>query len=174
MPLSVVVALALPDKRATLIGCDQRAGGFMVPIKWAYKGKWAIGLSGIYRILPLINAAPPAPQNRPLDVGTWLRELLVEDGFETRERDGGPKSFDLAVLLACPGRLWFLDASLTPFEVRPGELMAVGTGSEFARGAGHALDWATPEYRVRAAIQAAIDFDYENCGGEPVVEWLSE
>lgn len=172
--MSVVAAIALPG-RSTVIGCDQRAWELMVPTKWARKGEWAIGVSGVYRVLPLICAATESPPDDPLGVGIWLRKLLIEDGFkpgENEDNEGGPRTFPFSALLASSGKLWYMDSSMTPFAVRPHTLMAVGSGREYARGAAHMLRHGDPESMVRAAVQTAIDLDYEHCGGDPVVEWL--
>lgn len=172
--MSIVAAIAVPDRAITVIGCDQRVGSVMVPTKWVRQGCWAIGVSGVYRVLALIEQREGAPQRSPLEVGVWLRDVLLEDGFQPRDDAGGPQSFDTEILLARAGRLWALDASLTPTEVPPGELAAVGSGREYARGAAYALDAASLDYRMHTSIQAAIDLEFATCGGEPVVEWLSE
>lgn len=166
--MSVIAAIA--DRGITITGCDQRAGSMMVRTKWVRRGDCSIGVSGTYRVIPLLASAQGMPQEDPFAIGTWIRDVLAEDGFQSRDDSGGPKSFDIEILLARPGRLWLLDASLTPIEVPPGEFMAVGSGREYARGAAHALSFASPADQVRAAVQAAIDLEYETCGGKPVVE----
>lgn len=95
-----------------------------------------------------------------------IRQILDDDKWaHMSAHDGkGPADYGLSMVLATPDAVYLVasDFLVQPMEER--ELLAIGSGGEYAMGAGEALRWSDPETRVRAAVEAAIKWD-TGCGG---------
>ena len=162
----MTIICALPDGDETILGCDQRAGDYLVPTKWVVHGRWAIGVSGAYRTQQLIERATIPITDDPFVVSTWIRGLMIEDGYKSESND--PPGFESNILLSTPGRVWSVKGCFTAIEVAG--FAAAGSGREYAIGAAWAAkkNGAAMEI-VDYAVRAAICNDPDGCGGDSVV-----
>ena len=186
--MTIICAITNGDE--TILGCDQRSGDFMVPTKWVIHGRpvvqvdlespkaivrldggrqWAIGTSGAHRTQQLIERATIPDTDDPFRVSTWIRDLLLEDGYQPEPGNYDPPALGGGILLARPGRVWHVAGCFSTVEVRG--FAATGSGRMYADGAAWMAQrrGAGPREQIYEAVQSAIALDRDGCGGEAVV-----
>lgn len=169
----MTIICAIPNGDETILGCDQKAGDFLVPAKWIIRGQWAIGVSGAYRTQQLLERATLPETDDPFVLATWIRDTLSADGYKPADGDHDPPSLDGHILLATPGRVWMVHGCFATVEVYG--LAAIGSGREYALGAAWMastpgfMNWDDRKWVVERAVMAAIAKDRDGCGGEQIV-----
>ena len=167
----MTIVCAIPNGDETILGCDQKAGDFLINTKWIIRGQWAIGVSGAYRTQQLIERATLPETDDPFVLATWIRDTLLADGYKPDEHD--PPVFNGHILLATPGRVWMVNGCFATVEVKG--FAAVGSGREYALGAAwmastpECAAWDDKRWIVDQAVMAAIAKDRDGCGGEQIV-----
>ena len=131
--------------------------------KWITAHGWAIGVSGYLRTHNIIDSVKEEmleDLEGPFDFSSRLLNLLKSAGY-CPDNESGPPDYGAAVLLASSEGLWNIDDLGSVVAAGPGELVAGGSGSGYAFGAGYALRNLTsdPKKRVQAAIEAGAFFD---------------
>lgn len=169
----MTVVCAVHDRGETWIGCDTRAcrGETIIPAaahKWHVHDRLALGVAGDSRVHNIVGVSRETllENDAPFAVAEALRKVLKEYdiGFAGEDR-AGVKSMGQFFILATPKAVFSIGACLAVSQISDGWLYAVGSGAAEAHGAGHALRQEPPQFRVRAALLAAMAFD-AGCGGE--------
>lgn len=154
--------------------------------KWTNQGNWRdwwIGSSGFKRSKTLLAGYTKTLPKHPQDVADLIRTLHKNDAWQPDERKGEPLAYGSNFILANPSGLWYVDSSFCAYKWPARKLLAIGSGSEFARGAAVAATWLsqkrfpalyhsplckslTPKEYIDLALVAAIGCD--TCCGNPV------
>lgn len=175
----MTVVCAVHDRGETWIGSDTRAcrGELIVPTiahKWHVHDRLALGVAGDSRVHNIVGVSRETllENDAPFAVAEALRTVLKEYdiGFASEDR-AGAKNMGQYFLLATPKAVFSIGACLAVAQIKDGWLYAIGSGGAEANGAGHALREEPPQFRVRAALLAAMAFD-AGCGGEPYIRQL--
>ncbi|MGI9507334.1 MAG: hypothetical protein ACR2RE_30190 [Geminicoccaceae bacterium] len=148
--------------------------------KFSVHDGWAIGVAGCHFTANLIAAEIGGLVAGLTDVRSpaWeftgrLSQLFRDYDYTPKEQDTGSPQWGGWYILAGHGRVWALDSCLSPLEYHHGQLVARGSGMDFARGVGFAMRQSDmpPSEIVGLGIEAAIAFD-SGCGGNVWVERL--
>lgn len=165
------------DAGTITVGSDRRATSgraFDFDHKWTRLGPWWVGRAGPRRLASVLaSIADPAA-----DVGGLVEQIkagVADDGWKPIEDAGDPAYYKLQFLAVLGGSAWRINGSFDTMEIPAGELVAIGSGEDFAHGAFHALrdDGLEPEDLVWRCLKAAIELD-PGCGGDPFVHNIKE
>lgn len=130
-------------------------------------GDFLIGSTGTLRVCQTIKSIFQPPKHKQdVDVEQYmigefvdgLRRLMQEAGGEYEDKSEGQRMMNGRCLVGYQGRLFEIDSGY-------GVLMpalpyhAIGCASQIALGAMYALRRSKPEAKVRAALEAAAEFD---------------
>lgn len=186
----MTIICALHRDGETWVGSDRlRSGGYQIAMsksKFVFRDGWAIGVAGWARAADVIeNHLGPLPTDI-WSLSLWLREALETDGFVRAPANGEDhlvKNFGVGFIVANAQGVWDVDAGFACSPIPEGEMLARGTGSDFALGAFQALTgpftlWAPADRPaittfgvVEAAVLAAIKYD-SGCGGAIFVKHI--
>lgn len=157
---------------AMTIGATRMPGAFS---KWFRFGDWAIGVSGIGLANNIVQRSGedfPVEAQSPLDVVLHIKAAFADFDLGNKGDGEAATSYDLSSLLVHrDGQVWDMDYCLAIDEIPAGTLWARGSGMEFALGADFPLRQtnASPEERVRNAVEAAMFYD-TGCPGQAMIE----
>lgn len=169
--MTTLVAHVHPQK-GIFLGCDSMASTsqfkrtVMKP-KWVVSGDRAIGIAGYLRAVNVMEAKADSILDEdlsPFEVASAIREALVEDGFESadREENGGPPIIPSDIILVADGTVFEIDESFALSEIPPGGFAFSGSGQCVASGAIFALQQAKildPDRIIQIALRAAAHHD---------------
>lgn len=156
------------DSRITLNGLKLNG----MQSKWKPFGDFYIGSAGYGRLEFLLRAAGDKVKRCKdvLELCTLMDEMITADGWLSDTEDG-PVLHNVNALVIHRGQLFYVDSSITPFKVPPGEVICAGSGAPYAYGALHATRRKGPAERVKAALEAAIALD--TACGAPLEQGVS-
>jgi ATP-dependent protease HslVU (ClpYQ) peptidase subunit len=138
--------------------------------------RWVIGYSGSGRAGILIERLKPKLDEavHPQDAADIVVQQAVLEGWPPYEEKGGPRCFDLSLVLSDGKGLWAAYSSGTVIEPADG-FIAIGSGDDYALGAWHALRYGAfpgwphempgPRGVLSIVMEAAMAFDAAT-GGE--------
>jgi hypothetical protein len=167
--MTTLAGLHIPGL-GTWIGADCRVTADNLKlgpiIKWVKRNDWAIGCAGDLKTLNILQSESALllePTKDPHQIVHRLEKVMVKHNYSAAT-DGpfGPPAWGQQFLVASPLGLWDVDNQLSVFRVPDDTLWAVGSGRDFALGAGFAERRAvsnSPGECVRLAIEAAITYD---------------
>jgi hypothetical protein len=172
--MTTLVALATPS--AVWFGCDRMTGGdgmkSLVETKWVHGLGQAIGIAGDAVTIHVISENYESlvrDTPSPIVLGRRLRQMFIEAGFNAGVNGPGAPVWGQELLYVRPGLVVSFDNAMFGIVKEQGEIVAAGSGRDFALGAGFATrEMDDPEARVRIALMAGCHFD--ECSGEPI--WL--
>ncbi len=176
----MTIIAALSGNDGTWIGCDtglvigdRRMSGTR---KWATYNSWGIALAGDWRIFNIIDLNKRKLLNKLKSHEEFVDRLfeVFEENAVGRDSEGDfTRSFGQSFMLAKKnGPVWNIDCCLSTSEIPLGELWALGTGSEYALGAGFALEnEAESRDRLQKSLEAAIKYCV-SCGGDMWIKKL--
>ena len=128
------------------------------------------GCTTSFRMIDLLRftfdpgKVPPASVLRKWMVTTFiakLRDCFREHGFWMQDKETG-EVYGGEFICAVGGRLFMVGKDYATFEIS--DSAAIGSGTDFALGALHAMRDAPPQHRVLAALQAANHHCTTVCG----------
>lgn len=169
----MTVIAALHQNGETWIGSDSQRdwGGarLILGSKVIAAPGIAMGCSGNSKLQLLIRKSLDVivADHDEWGVAKRIRAALDDDKWAhmTCDDGKGPANYGMSIALATPSQVFLISADFMVQPFADGDLMAVGSGADYAIGAGEVLRAASPEARVRAAIQTAIKWD-TGCGGD--------
>lgn len=161
------------DSQVTLGSASRVAGTIQ---KWIIGEGCALGVCGSAAILGMLHHHREEMKSdwSGHEVWKWLCEKMGEFGVVPGHSDGDPVWVNSSSIFATPDSVYYICGSGGPVEAHDGLLIAAGSGSEFAQGAGYALlaagvtDYPTV---IASAVDAASTFDCF-CGGETFIGFL--
>ena len=169
----MTILAALNEGEKTYIGCDTAAihpqhGLEDIGPKWIVWEDSAIGVSGLLTGYCLLQQHMTEPDS-VYDAVDQIKEILKDSEIELERMRGWP-IWDCWTLYATPYGIWEIGDAFTVRRTKPGELVLMGSGMDYAKGADHVLEsdpfpLRKPKYRVKQAIEIAIALDHV-CGGE--------
>lgn len=168
----------------TWIGCDTIGSYGNITMDHGTKlqrGPFGVvGFSGSYRASQIFKSAVKAhkhvrTQREAILFANALREVLAGDGWAGSKEGDLPECASMLCLVASSenGSLWSIHSDFCAMPLK--KFGAIGSGSEVALGAMHALlPWGS-ELAVRRSVRAAIDL-VSGCGGSVKVSmaWSEE
>jgi ATP-dependent protease HslVU (ClpYQ) peptidase subunit len=178
--VTIICAKHDPDRKETWIGADTRvtARTFIYPErieKWIPVGPWRVGTAGSGRFNHIVrrDADRLSEHATPVSLCDALRKLVQDDGWKANPDEAGSLYYpNVSIILASPGGAWILSGGFSITDQAPSDrFLAAGNGDEFAFGAAYALRGCPANVIVRAAVEAAIEYD-SACGGDIIVECL--
>ena len=178
-----VVCAVHHEGDGTWIGSDTycTCGNGLIPSdvpKWFGAHGWAIGQSGDRFTHNLIDHEVDGLFHKCKDIFEASRRLIVlfDENKMNHNDEPGARSFNQELIICGPKNLkrpiWHIGPDMCFAPIPLGTLWAIGSGEEYARGAGYVADGGGRE-RVEAALAAAILYD-QGCGGEPYVARLED
>jgi ATP-dependent protease HslVU (ClpYQ) peptidase subunit len=183
--MTTIAALHTPGY-GTLIASDTQltdSTGFKMHMmrmemgKWIGANGWYFGISGEFALFnaltPMIHDMTEGVRDER-DFLSRMFEVLKDKSFDFRQSDISSPSFGGGYLLVNNSRVWQVDGTMASLEIESDYLIAQGSGSELAIGAGYALrSMADPVLRIRAAMETALRFDVYT-GGRIIINLLPE
>lgn len=169
----MTILAALNEGEKTYIGCDtaavhQQHGLEDIGPKWIVWEDSAVGVSGLLTGLCLLQQYMTEPDN-VYDVVDQIKEILKDSEIELERARGWPV-WDCWTLYATPQGIWEIGDAFTLRRTKPAELVLLGSGMDYAKGADHILESDSfplrkPRRRVKQAVEIAIALDHA-CDGE--------
>lgn len=177
--MTIIAAIHEPGV-GTWIGGDRRmtANNEIVSDdcdKWLIGNGWAVAFAADHRAQALSEHADVMKMvehadDPPWEIASRIRSVLDQDGWRGSDAKGS-KDYSACLVIASAQAAWLCWGCMTPIRMPLGAMAVAGSGSDFARGAAHAMRGMPPEKILRAAIDAAIAFD-TGCGGSPYIHLL--
>lgn len=183
--MTTLVGLHVPGE-GTWIGCDTLITGgpqrmTRPTVKWVLgPDGYACAAAGPARAMSvlqdhavaLMKGKPPQNEFRRRVCNALIGEGFVASADGSSDGLGFP-IWALSLMLATPAGIWSFDPTMFATQGETGQMIADGSGADFALGA----DWVSQSLgvsaaaRIERAIEAAIAFD-EASGGTPWVRLL--
>lgn len=151
----MTIIAAIAEHGCTHVASDDRLvddrGSVLTTVRKTFAAHGALfGFSGNLATFETVRDTPlGAPEGELED---WLRRVVVpawRAALKALDRKQ-----DAEFLAASRGRLWLIGEDGVVIRIEDGRY-AIGSGSEFARGALHAMRWARPAEALVAALDAA-------------------
>lgn len=175
--MSVVCAVNVGGK--THIGSDTQATvghryALMNCEKIIACRNWAFGSVGYARTMQVVSDNRDAIfyHDHPSAVVNAVRAALAEDGYST-DHEEHPVTMGGQYVLTNGPNLWMVGGDFSIVPVTEGEMVAIGSGGEYALGADFGYCFGkkrlpSPRRRVEVAVASAITNDLM-CGGTAIV-----
>lgn len=148
----------------------------MRTLKWVVYGSRALGVSGSQALTSLVDRHKEtllALGKHPFDVIWDLRRLMQEHGAKPKDEEGRLPWMETWVIYATPLGVWGFGTDGAVASLPAGEMMADGSGHQFAFGAWEATAGQPASDRLAAAVLAAMKRD-QYCGGKLKIQCLRE
>ena len=168
----MTILAALNKGEKTYIGCDTTAthpqhGLEDVGPKWIVWDNTAIGVSGLLSGYCLLQQHMTEPDG-VYGAVDQIKKILKDSNIELEKVRGWP-IWDCWTLYATPTGIWEIGDGFTIRRIKPEELVLLGSGMDYSKGADHVLEsdefpLRPPRIRVKNAIEIAIELDHL-CGG---------
>jgi len=123
-----------------------------------------VGCARIQNLIGKLGREPHRIDDDIPELMATLRAEIIADGWTPNKEEGDPQDWGVEGLIASRSGLWHVASDFAVLQAHPDQIIAIGSGREYAAGAAAVLDGAHPEARLDRAVEVAIALD-DYCGG---------